>query len=106
MLPKKKRVTKNTFNTIMEKGSIVSGSFFILRYIKENPSQCAFVVPKKIAKKAILRNSLRRKGYNIIRDYKLNLFSGLFFFKKESINIPVSELRNDINSILKRIKII
>ena len=106
MLPKKKRVTKNTFNTIMEKGSIVSGSFFILRYIKENPPQCAFVVPKKIAKKAILRNSLRRKGYNIIRDYKLNLFSGLFFFKKESINIPVSELRNDIDSILKRIKII
>lgn len=106
MLPKKKRVTKNTFKIIMDKGSIISGSFFIFRYIKQDTPQYAFVAPKKIAKNAVKRNSLRRKGYNIIRLYKIEFNAGIFFFKKESLIASTFDLKQDIDFILKKAKII
>jgi len=106
MLSKKKRVTKSTFNTIMDKGSIISGSFFVFRYIKQAIPQYAFVAPKKIAKNATKRNSIRRKGYNIIRFYDLKVNAGIFFFKKEAINAEINDLKKDIDFILKKAKII
>lgn len=106
MLPKKKRVKKDTFQTIMEKGSIVSGSFFILHYLKQNFPQYAFVVSKKIAKTAVKRNSLRRKGYNILRLYDLKSFAGIFFYKKEALNASFVEIEKDVDFLLKKAKII
>ena len=106
MLSKKKRVTKSTFLAIMEKGSIISGSFFVFRYIKQDFSQIAFVAPKKIAKTAVKRNSLRRIGYNIIRIYDLKPCAGIFFFKKESLSIKTPELKKDIDFILKKARIL
>jgi len=89
----------------MDKGSIASGSFFLFRYLKQSEPQYAFVAPKKIAKTAALRNSLRRKGYNIIRKYSLKSFAGIFFYKKEAIKASPIELKNDIEFILRKVKI-
>jgi len=106
MLSKKKRLDKNTFKTIMEKGSISSSSFFVLHYIKGGSPQYAFVAPKKIAKTAIKRNSLRRNGYNILRFYELKSNKGIFFYKKEAMTTPVAELKKDVDFLLKKSKII
>lgn len=106
MLSKKKRVTKNTFKTIMEKGSIISGSFFVLHYLKQPLPQYAFVAPKKIAKTASKRNSLRRKGYNILRFYELKSDKGIFFYKKEALTASLGEIKKDIDFLLKKAKII
>lgn len=106
MLPKKKRVTKNTFQTIMGKGSIISGSFFVLHCLKQDFPEYAFVVPKKIAKTVVKRNSLRRKGYNILRLYDLKSFAGIFFYKKEALNASLTEIEKDIDFLLKKAKII
>ncbi|MFA6355166.1 MAG: ribonuclease P protein component [Candidatus Paceibacterota bacterium] len=105
MLPKKKRITKDIFQTILKKGSIVSGSFFLFRYIKESNSRYVFVVSKKIAKTAIQRNSLRRRGYNILRQYNLKNCAGIFFYKKEALHVSLSELKKDIDFILEKIKL-
>jgi ribonuclease P protein component len=104
MLPKKKRVTKNTFNTIMDKGGIASGSFFVFRYMKQEEPQYAFVAPKKIAKTAVKRNFLRRRGYNILRFYKPISGCGIFFYKKEGLTASLEEIKNDIGLILKKTK--
>lgn len=106
MLPKKNRVNKNTFMAIMDKGSITSGSFFVFRYIKQDFPSFAFVAPKKLAKTAIKRNSLRRKGYNIIRLYDLKPAAGIFFYKKEGITASIPEIKKDIEYILKKTHII
>lgn len=106
MLPKKKRVTKNVFQAIMEKGNVVSGSFFIFRYIKQENPQYAFVVSKKIAKNAVKRNLLRRRGYNILRFYNLKCNAGVFFFKKEGFVASPAQTKNDIEIILKKAHII
>ena len=64
----------------------------------------AFVAPKKIAKTATKRNSLRRKGYNIIRNYELRPLSGVFFYKKEALSVDTQDLKQDIDIILSKIK--
>lgn len=106
MLPKKKRVTKSTFQDIMNKGGITPGSFFVFRYIKQEKPAYAFVIPKKLVKMAVKRNSLRRKGYNILRAYSLKVNAGIFFYKKEGISASTQELKLDIDSILKKIHLI
>jgi len=90
----------------MEKGNVVSGSFFVLRYLKQELPQYAFVAPKKIAKTAIKRNSLRRKGYNIIRNYSLMSGAGIFFYKKEALSASPIEIKGDIEYILKKAHIL
>lgn len=106
MLPKKKRITKDIFQTVLRKGNIVSGSFFLFRYIKETSPQYAFVVSKKIVKTAIKRNSLRRRGYNILRQYNLKNCAGIFFYKKEALHVSLNELKKDIEFILEKINLI
>lgn len=106
MLPKKKRVTKDIFQNIMDKGNVISGSFFVLRYIKQELPQYAVVAPKKIAKTATKRNSLRRKGYNILRLYDIKSCAGIFFYKKEALTASPFEIRGDIEYILKKARII
>ena len=90
----------------MNKGSIIYGSFFILRYMKQYNPQYAFVAPKKIVKSAVKRNSLRRKGYNILRLYKLMSCSGIFFYKREALNASSIEIKKDIDFLLKKANII
>ena len=106
MIPKKKRVTKDTFQIIMEKGSIFHSSFFMLRYLIQNNPSYAFVAPKKIAKTAVKRNFLRRRGYNILRSFNLNKGAGIFFYKKEGLIASPVEIKNDIDILLKKAKII
>ncbi len=88
----------------MDKGSVVSGSFFILRYLKQDTPQYAVVAPKKIAKTAV--NSLRRKGYNILRSYDLKSCAGILFYKKEALIASSIDIKKDIDLILKKAKII
>ncbi len=83
----------------MKKGNIISGSFFVFRYIKQEYSQYAFVVPKKIAKTAVKRNSMRRVGYNILRTINPQLNAGIFFYKKEALGVSLIEIKKDIISI-------
>lgn len=106
MLPKKKRITKDVFQTILKKGNIVSGSFFLFRYIREPNPRYVFVVSKKIAKTAVKRSSLRRKGYNILRQHNLKNCAGIFFYKKEALGANINELKKDIDFILEKIKLI
>ena len=104
MLSKTKRVTKDIFQTIIKKGNIVSGSFFLFRYVKNEIPQYSFVVSKKIANRAVKRNFLRRAGYNILKKYDLKPCAGVFFYKKEALNVKTELLQEDIDNILKKIK--
>lgn len=90
----------------MNKGSIASGSFFMFRYLPQKEPQYAFVASKKIAKKATQRNSLRRKGYNILRQFNIKSHSGIFFFKKEGLDVKTPDLKKDIENILIKSRIL
>lgn len=106
MLPKRKRITKKTFDLIMKDGLVVYGSFFSFRYIKiDKQTQFAFVVPKKIASKATRRNYLRRRGYLVLEEVKPPInTAGIFFYKEDIKNIKNSEIKKDIELMFHKIK--
>lgn len=90
----------------MKDGRLVSGSFFLFRYIPQNTPQYAFVAPKNVAKKAIERNLLRRQGYSALRSYNVKSNAGVFFYKKEAKKVPFSQIKDDIRAILQKTHII
>ena len=105
MLPKKKRVTKDLFQTIIKSGRVINSPFFIFRYIKQNSQNYAFVAPKKVAKTAVERNKLRRKGYNALSLLVKIPTAGIFFYKKEAKSATFKETKDDISNILNKIKV-
>jgi ribonuclease P protein component len=111
MLPKKHRITKILFQTIMKEGLFVSGSVFSVRYIPHTASSYAFVAPKSLSKKAVVRNKLRRQGYNALRcalalDKKAphKPIAAIFFYKKQAKLPLYSDIKLDVEALLGRIK--
>lgn len=70
MLNKKNRISnKDVIKTLFTKGELYKDRFLIFKYKKVVgcPSQFAVVVSKKIEKKAVKRNRLRRQIYESLR---------------------------------------
>ncbi len=106
MLPKNKRVTKDIFQIILKKGNMLSGSLFVLRYLPQETPQFAVVAPKSVAKRAVLRNKLRRQGYNVLRALKPQNGLAILMYKKFN-EVPNSkDILSDIKALLIRAKIL
>ena len=106
MLSKKKRVTKELFSSIMKKGKILSGSFFVLRYMDQKDPQYAVVAPKSVSKGAVLRNKLRRRGYSAIKSFSIKSGAGIFFYKKNTSKASFQEIKDDIGGLLKKVGVL
>lgn len=106
MLPKKKRVTKEFFQTIMKEGKTFSTPLFLFRFVKSDTPHYAFVAPKGIFKKAIARNKFRRIGYNILRFIPLESLSGVFLYKRQALLATQVEIKENVLFILKKTYII
>lgn len=108
MLPKRNRISRKQIEQIFKSGVFINGtnlSFkFILPHPDLNPTQISFIVPKTITKSAVTRISLRRAGYNAIKNH-INQFPlgiiGVFVFKKIEKNLSI--LENEIKEILNKI---
>lgn len=122
MLSKKNRTDKKTVDNIFKKGTFVGSANLVLKYIKENNGeipQISFIAPKGVAKKAVDRNKLRRRGYAVISKYIQYFpvgFSGAFVFGKNSLILfggrkktnydPILDLEKEIKFILKKINLL
>lgn len=106
MLPKRKRITKEIFPDMMKNGKLLSGSLFSLRYKAGKSPQFAFVAPKTVAKQAVLRNKLRRQGYNALAQYpQTPHIIGIFFYKKEAKKASFADIRADVHALLSKIRL-
>ncbi|MFA5778023.1 MAG: ribonuclease P protein component [Candidatus Paceibacterota bacterium] len=107
MLPKKNRADKKAIEKIFKEGKFLNSlnltfKFVIIRDL-ETP-RISFVAPKSIAKLAVQRNLLRRRGYSALKKY-FKVFPagilGVFVFKKYQEDILI--LENEIKTILSKI---
>lgn len=106
MLPKRKRVTKELFQDIMKNGKMLSSPLFLLRYKAQKQPQYAIVAPKNVAKQAVLRNKLRRQGYNALaQNPKIPNILGVFFYKKQTKMPSFKDIKDNIDLILSKINI-
>jgi ribonuclease P protein component len=102
MLPKKKRVIKKVFQTIIKEGKTFSTPLFLFYFLKSDQPQYAFVAPKKIFKTAVKRNKYRRIGYNVLRQLPIKNNTGIFFYKKQAEKATTEEIKENITFILKK----
>jgi len=106
MLPKKNRAVTKEVDKIFKQGRIVHSPSLTLRYLKtdKNESKISFIAPKNIAKSAVKRNLLRRRGYNSLKK-NINLLPfpiiGAFILKKYEDDLLI--LENEIKSLLNKI---
>lgn len=106
MLPKKNRADKKAVEKIFKEGSFLSTPVLTFKFLNKqgNKRQISFIVPKNIAKLAVKRNLLRRRGYTALKKYLQDFPSGIvgvFVFKKYQEKILLIE--DEIKNILRKI---
>jgi ribonuclease P protein component len=109
MLSKNRRVSKSLFDKVLKEGSIIHGQLLTLRFSPKSEdiySHIAIVAPKSVAKSAVERNKLRRRGYSAVASFSVPPSISIFFFKKEAKNASVKDLSLDMEMLLKRSKLI
>lgn len=106
MLPKKNRAVIKEVDRIFKEGIFLNSPNLTFKYFKNNNKvvKISFIAPKNIAKLAVKRNLLRRRGYSAlgkhIADFPLGI-TGAFVFRKYQDD--VSTLSNEIKNILSKI---
>lgn len=106
MLPKKNRAITKEVDLIFKEGKFMVSPNLTFKYLKNNNKEVkiSFIAPKSVAKLAVKRNLLRRRGYSAlgkhINQFPLGLV-GVFIFKKYQEDISIIE--NEIKNILAKI---
>ena len=107
MLSKDKKVNTELFNKILQKGAKKYFKYFYVVYLKDSnnlESHIVCVAPKKQFKLAVQRNSIKRKCYLSLESFYSQIPSSLnllIFLKKEIKEIDSSELKKELENILK-----
>ena len=106
MLPKKNRVNKKEVDLLFKEGKFVSSPNFTFKFkITKLPvPQISVIVPKAVAKLAVKRNLLRRRGYSVLEKHLKQFPAGLlgvFVFKKYQEDVVIIE--NEIKNILNKV---
>ncbi len=91
-------------------GTIQQSPFFGLSYfIDKNSSvnRIGFIISKKISKKAVVRNKIRRQISEIIYKEFENLprgFTGIFLIRQNILDIEFEELKKSILKVFENVK--
>lgn len=82
MLPKRRRLSAREVKEVMQSGRSRRASLLSAKYVPgNNPLRASAVVSKKVAKKAVERNRLRRALYRALVGYKGNGTAVIFIQK-------------------------
>ncbi len=106
MLPKKNRAFTKEVDEIFKKGKFLSSSSLTFKYFKTSHKEIkiSFIAPKNVAKLAVKRNLLRRRGYRVLEKH-INQFPtglvGVLVFKKYQDDVSI--LENEIKNIFSKI---
>lgn len=107
MLKKKERLTKKEFDRFFSAGKRIHSPAFTLLYTPSETFHGAVVVGKKVYKKAVDRNRLRRRLYNALyKEIRETGTTGVFIIlaKAGATGLDLSEQRRTISDSLKTVK--
>lgn len=97
---------KKDFNNIFKNGKTKVGKLVFLKILKNNSkiNKLGVVVSAKISKKAVIRNKIKRRIREIIRQANLkNGFNIIAVAKPEIIDKNYQEIKIDVENLLKNI---
>jgi len=106
MLKKTKRLTTKEFQEVFQKGKRVSSPLFLVSYLDIKKTKVAVSIPKKIYKKAIDRNYIKRIIFECLKKQDIPTSYGLVIvIRKKLDNITHKELCCELYSLVKKINI-
>ncbi len=105
MLPSKKRISKDSFKSILVGGTVIHSPNFTLRTVSSSVEGYAVLVSKKVAPQAVLRNKIRRRVYSII--HKASPFikktaKNIISAKAGVKNLSFSATQEEVFQLLKK----
>lgn len=110
MLPKANRANTKEIDAIFKGGKFLNSPNLTFKYLLSSAkadlktNKISFIAPKSVAKLAVKRNALRRKGYRILKKL-IDQFPfgivGAFIFRKFQDDSSI--LENEIENILSKI---
>ncbi|MBX2866503.1 ribonuclease P protein component [Candidatus Kaiserbacteria bacterium] len=105
MIAKKQRLTTRAFHTFFAEGKKIHTPLFTAVYTPHATLHVSVVVSKKVARRAVDRNKLRRRVYNAVRTYvEKHNSDGVFIFlmKKEAFKVEYAVLKDGIETFLNK----
>ena len=103
MLSSKNRLReKSDINKVFRDGKAVAGCFVFLKVLKNglDDNRFAFVVSSKISKKAVIRNKIKRRLREIIKQTQLKQgFDFVVVTKPSIVDKGFQEIKQDLNEI-------
>lgn len=98
---------KKEFEAVFKGGRIVRGNSFFLKYLANgtNKTKIGFVVSKKVSKKAVERNKVKRRLREIARSRKEDInkgFSIVVVTLPIIKNLPFEEMKKEFNILLEK----
>lgn len=107
MLKKRERLTKKQFDRFFSSGRRYHSPLFTVVHTPGDDFHGAIVVGKKVFKKAVDRNKLRRRLYNIL--YRSQCDGGMkgvyiILTKPQAAKASFSELKTTLTELLHKIK--
>lgn len=110
MLPSTHRLTTSLFRDVFSTGRLIHSGFFMIKArksaeMKGVTSRFAVSVSKKVAKTAVLRNRIRRRGYAALATlppFTLPIYA-VCVAKSNAVDASVEELSADLHSVFVKI---
>lgn len=102
---------KKDFQKTIQRGRKIEKDFLVLKFFENSlkTTRIGFVVSRKVSKKAYLRNKIKRRLREIIKTNLPNLKPGhdlIFFTKKGIIKKSFREIKEVVEQILKKAKLV
>lgn len=112
MLKKENRLTeKNEFNNVFKRSKTSSGRFVFLKALENGLSvnRFGFIVSSKISKRAVIRNKIKRRLREIIHKNIIDMKKGfdvVILVRPNIVDCDFGEIKEDVEKLLKKIKIL
>lgn len=104
MLPKEKRIPRRLWGPLIESRNYSHSTFFTLKSAPSAQARVAVSVSKKVSKKAVVRNRVRRRAYAVIRELVGGLGENLYLISaKPGVDkLTSEELHRELATLLKK----
>ena len=107
MLAKKERLTREEFNRFFVSGKRFHSGMMQLVHAPHNSFHASVVVSKKVERRAVKRNKLRRQVYDIVRRAKTHEgLTGVYIImlKPAAAQLSFQELKEHLTTLIGRTK--
>jgi len=108
MLPFKNRLKKEKdFQQVFNKGKFINSDLISVRFLDNNTddTRVGFIVSKKVSKKAVLRNRVKRKLREVMRT-NIKKIKGGFDIIITAKSIEIEKIDKTLEELLKRSNLI